>query len=283
MNHKTIIVTGANSGKGMATVERLAALGHTVVMATYSQEKGVTAQRQILKKVPKADIPIMTVNLDNPVSINEFVKQFEVKFQNLEVLINNAGIFREEKIVNTIGIDKVFMVNVIAPIMLSLKFKNLLMKSKPARIINLGSIGEKYGTVDIDNLNGEKEYEGNIIYNQSKRALVSLSYKLAKEFADTGISVNTLHPGTLKSDRIDEPLEISWFDRLVEKLMKPITMQTDSGVDTTVYLAVSPDVEDITGRYFSGMSLSDSSKSSHDENLQNELWDYVMKIIKPYL
>ncbi|MCA9386966.1 SDR family NAD(P)-dependent oxidoreductase, partial [Candidatus Dojkabacteria bacterium] len=260
-----------------------AALGHTVVMATYSQEKGAEARSLIMKKVPKADIPIMTVNLDDPLSIKDFVREFENKFQNLDVLINNAGIFRDERIENTIGIDKVFMVNVIAPIMLSLLFKNLLEKSKPSRIINLGSIGEKYGTVDIGNLNGEKSYEGNIIYNQSKRALVSLSYRLAKEFYETGITVNALHPGTLKSDRIDEPLEISWFDRFIERLMKPITMQTDVGVDTTVYLAVSPDVEKVTGRYFCGMSLSDSSRDSHDEHLQNELWKYVMKIIKPYI
>lgn len=283
MSHKTIIVTGANSGKGLATVEKLAALGHTVVMATYSQEKGQYARDKILKKIPKADVPIMIVNLDDPLSIKEFVKQFESKFSKLDVLINNAGIYRDEHIVNTIGIDKVFMVNVVAPIMLSLLFRNILKKTDFSRIINLGSIGEKYGVVDIDNLNGEKQYEGNMIYNQSKRALVSLTYKLADEFKDDGITVNALHPGTLKSDRIDEPFEISWFDRFVEKLMKPITMQTDVGVDTTIYLAVSPDVENITGRYFSSMSLSDSSKDSHDPELQQKLWAYVMEIIKPYI
>ncbi len=283
METKTIIVTGANSGKGKVTTEKLAEQGHEVIMACYSIDKAQEAKKDILHKFPKAKLPILIVNLDDPESILRFSDQVYNEFEGVDVLINNAGIYRENRVLNTIEIDKVFMVNVIGPVMLSLLLFNALKEKAPSRIINLGSIGEKYARIDLDNLNSEKYYSGNQIYNQSKRALVMLTYKLAEIFKPYSISVNSMHPGTLKTDRITEEYQPGFIDKVLEILFKPITKKSDLGVDTSIFLATAADVEHVTGRYFSNMHISESSRESYDKRIQEDLWEYVLNVIQKYL
>ncbi len=175
------------------------------------------------------------------------------------------------------------MVNAIGPVMISLLLLESLKQKAPSRIVNLGSIGEKYGVIDLENLNSEKMYSGNMIYNQSKRALVMLSYKLSEVYKPINISVNILHPGTLKTDRIKEKYKPGFWEKFLELLMMPITKKTDLGVDTTVLLATAGDVEHVTGRYFSNMHISESSNESYNKDLQEALWNYVIRAIDQYL
>jgi NAD(P)-dependent dehydrogenase (short-subunit alcohol dehydrogenase family) len=283
METKRIIVTGANSGKGKETTLKLVKLGHEVIMACYSLEKAEEAKREIIQKVPKAKLDIRIVNLDDPESILHFSDQIYNEYDGVDVLVNNAGIYRKQRVLNTIGIDKVFMVNVIGPVMLSLLLYEALKAKAPSRIINLGSIGEKYAYVDFSNLNSQNSYSSNVIYNQSKRALIMLSYKLSELFKPHNISVNSLHPGTLKSDRIEEEFEPTFWEKILESVFKPLTKKSGLGVDTSIYLATATDVEHVTGRYFSNMHISESSRESYDKTTQEQLWDYVISIIGDYL
>ena len=188
----------------------------------------------------------------------------------------------KKRVLNKIGIDKVFMVNSVAPIMMSLLLFNILKNQAPARVINLGSIGEKYASIDFNNLNSEKIYTGNTVYNQSKRSIVMLTYKLSELFSPFGITVNCLSPETFKSDRINEEYRSSFLDNFLEAIFRPITKKS-AEMDTTVFLAVDQSVKNITGKYFCDMHLSESSKESHDKIIQERLWEYITSIVYNYL
>ena len=186
------------------------------------------------------------------------------------MLINNAGVFENEKIFTSDGYEMTFGVNHLAHFLLTILLLDLIKSSAPSRIINVSSMAHSGNEFDLENLNSEKSFSSYNAYAISKAANILFTYKLAKDLEGTGVTVNALHPGVIST-------------KLLHKGWGIGGASLESGAATSVYLASSDEVEGVTGKYFSNKRRSRSSSLTHDEELQQKLWDISYKMVEKFL
>ncbi|MFQ5793638.1 MAG: SDR family oxidoreductase [Candidatus Bipolaricaulia bacterium] len=243
MQGKTRIVTGANSGIGKATALGLAKLGVTVVMVCRNPRKGEAAMAEIKAQSGNESVDLMIADLSSQQSIRQLVADFTDRYQRLHVLINNAGLHLSRRFVTADGIETTFAVNHLASFLLTNLLLDVLKASAPARIVNVTSSAHSR-TMDFDNLQGEKQYNGMQTYTQSKLANILFTYELARRLEGTGVTVNCLHPGTVRSG-LQRNLP------RIFRLLRLFFATPEKGAETSIYLASSPEVEGVSGKYFS--------------------------------
>lgn len=271
MENKVILITGANSGIGKATATALAEMGAHLVMMSRDLEKGETARQEVVRISKNNQVDLMQCDLASMASIRKFATGFLGTYQRLDVLINNAGIFVDKRMETTDGFEYQIGVNHLGHFLLTQLLLNLLKKSSPARIINVTSGAHFGGKIDFNDLQLCRSYSGWKAYSQSKLANILFTYELARKLSGTGVTVNCVHPGFV-STRFA-------FNRDTEKpnwmmsLMKPFTIQPAEGAETSVYLAASPEVEGVTGKYFAKRKEKASSRASYDLVVAEKLWN----------
>jgi NAD(P)-dependent dehydrogenase (short-subunit alcohol dehydrogenase family) len=265
MASKICIVTGSNSGIGKATALGLAESGATVVMVCRDLERGEAAKKEIQEKTSNTSIDLMICNLSSQQQIREFVKNFKDKYQNLHILINNAGVLPSRRTLTKDGIEMQFATNYLAPFLLTNLLLDVLKASAPARIIN------SRATINFDDLQSEKKYGAWKAYGVSKLALVMFTYQLAKRLEGTGVTVNNVHPGVVRT-RLGR--DLPWYMRWGVIFFKSPT----KGAQTSLYLATSPEVEGVTGKYFANKKEVKSSKESYNEVTAEKLWQISVKL-----
>jgi NAD(P)-dependent dehydrogenase (short-subunit alcohol dehydrogenase family) len=269
MKGKTCMITGANSGIGKATAIGLAKMGATIVMICRNRERGEQALEEIKGKCKNGSLDLMIADLSSQKTIHKFVKEFKVKYQFLHVLINNAGVNLSKRILTEEGIETTLAVNYLAPFLLSNLLLNTLQASKPARIVNVAS-SVQAKKIDFENLNGEKHYRQLNAYSQSKLAVILFTYEFARRIDGNGVTVNCLHPGYVKTKMIRNFRKfVKYFYHLIGLFMKT----PKRGAKTPIYLASSPDLDGVNGKYFKNRKEADSVKVSYDEELAKRLWD----------
>ena len=280
MEGKICLITGSNSGIGKATALGLAKKGATVVMACRNRERGEKALNEIKRKSGNDKILLMIVDLSSQKSIHQFAKNFKKKFSRLHVLINNAGVhlFKREETVD--GFEMNFAVNYLAPFLLTNLLLDTIKESTPARIINVSSRYHIYATLDFDDLQSKKSYRfsyrtGADAYCKSKLALTIFTYELAKRLDGIGVTVNCLCPGVVRTNLIKEkpPLPI----RVLSNLF--IHQKTsEEGAETSIYLASSPDVEGVTGKFFIDKKEVPRYQKCYDKRVAQHLWKISEKL-----
>lgn len=271
MESKIILITGANSGIGKATATALAEMGAHVVMVSRDLVEGEKARQEVIRVSKNNQIDLMQCDLASMVSIRKFASDFIAKYPRLDVLINNAGIFADKRMETADGFEYQIGVNHLGPFLLTQLLLDLLKKSLPARIINVASGAHFGGKIDFDDMQMKHNYSGWKSYSQSKLANVLFTYELAHRLSGTGVTVNCLHPGFVNTrfafNRESE--KPNWMI----KLMKPFTIQPAEGAETSVYLAASPEVESVTGKYFAKRKEKASSRASYDLVIAEKLWN----------
>lgn len=276
MENNIILITGANSGIGKATATALAEMGAHVVMVSRDLVKGEKARQEVIRVSKNNQIDLMQCDLASMVSIRKFASEFIAKYPRLDVLINNAGIFADKRMETADGFEYQIGVNHLGPFLLTQLLLDLLKKSAPARIINVSSGAHVGGKIDFDDLNLQHKYSAWKSYSQSKLANVLCTYELAHRLSGTGVTVNCLHPGFVNTrfafNRESE--KPNWMI----KLMKPFTIQPAEGAETSVYLAASPEVDAVTGKYFAKRKEKASSKASYDLVVAEKLWNLSMAL-----
>ena len=180
MKGKICVITGANSGIGKATAIGLAEMGATIVMVCRSKNRGERAQQEIKDITNNDSVDLMLADLSSQKSIQQFVSDFKGKYQNLHVLVNNAGVNLSKRILTEDGIETTFAVNYLAPFLLSNLLLETLEASKPARIVNVASSIQSK-SIEFDNINGEKHYRQLKAYGMSKLAEYYLPMSLPEE------------------------------------------------------------------------------------------------------
>jgi NAD(P)-dependent dehydrogenase (short-subunit alcohol dehydrogenase family) len=275
MKDKVVLVTGANSGIGKAASLALAKMGATIVMVARNKERGEAARSEIIKESQNDSVDLLIADLSSLESVRELVTEFQRKYSQLHVLINNAGLFNQRRHVTMDGYEDTFATNYLAPFLLTNLQLDLLKASTPSRIINVSSVGHYNGHINFDDLNLEKEYGGWKAYGQSKLALVLFTHELAKKLQGTGVTVNAVHPGTVATNIWSRPFGPVGFIMALPKLFM---ISPERGAETIVYLASSHDAKDFNGEYLEKLRVKRSSDESYNEEIAQRLWDASAKL-----
>lgn len=270
MDNKICIVTGANAGIGKATTEGLAKAGATVVMMCRQTDTGQAALDDIQKKTGSDKLHLIQVNLASFDEIRAAAKTFLDRFDRLDVLINNAAVVPSKRELTQDGIEKQFGVNHLAPFLLTLLLIDRLKQSTPSRIVNVSSTLHHSATIDFDDLQAERSYGALRVYGQSKLANVLFTYELARRLEGTGVTVNAVHPGGVRT-QLGRHAPI-WLKPLL-LLASALMIGPEKGAKTSLYVATAPELEDTTGKYFAKSRVAPSSKESHDEAVAKRLWE----------
>lgn len=267
MAGRVCIVTGANSGIGLPTAEGLLRLGATVVLACRDREKGEAARAEIVRRIPGAQSEVLHLDLASLDSVRAFAREFQSRHAKLDVLVNNAGVYTRRRHVSSDGLELQFQVNYLGPFLLTNLLLDALRASAPSRIVNVSSQAHQGAKMNFEDLQGERRYSGFDAYNQSKLALVLFTYELAKRLEGTEVTVNVVHPGVIRTNlgRGEYPRA---FDVIRLFLKGP-----EKGARTSLYVATSPALESVTGKYFAKSAEARSSPVSHDAAAAQRLWD----------
>ncbi len=270
MRGRVCLVTGATSGIGAETAMQLARRGATVIVAGRSVEKSAAAVAQIKAKTGSAAVEYMLADLSSQKEVRGLAQQFKSKYSRLDVLVNNAGglwMLRQETVD---GIEMTFAVNHLGYFLLTHLLLDTLIASAPARIVNVSSALHRQAQMNFDDLQGKRSYNPLNAYNQSKLANVLFTYELARRLDGTGVTANALHPGGVRTNLVARNGGLfKWF---VQPLFNLQAISVEQGARTSVYLASSPEVEGITGKYFGKCQEWRSSPDSYDEAAQKRLW-----------
>jgi NAD(P)-dependent dehydrogenase (short-subunit alcohol dehydrogenase family) len=265
MKNKTILVTGSTDGIGKQTALDLARTGATVILHGRSIDRCKAAQAEIQRLTGNADVQFVTADLALLADVRRLAETVKEKFPQLNVLINNAGVFMNERKLTMDGFEMTFAVNHLAPFLLTHLLLDVLKANAPARIVTVSSMAHQRGGVDFKNLQAEKRFDGYAAYSLSKLANVLFTVELAERLNGTSITANSLHPGVITTKLLAAGFNMSGAS-LAE------------GAETSVYLATSLEVDGVTGKYFVKKKISSPSPLSHDEKLLKEFWTVSEKL-----
>lgn len=274
LTNKIAIVTGANSGMGMATSAALSDMGATVIMLCRSQTRGQTAFDE-LSKTTGRKLELMLCDLGNFDSIRNFAKKFTEKYSSLDILVNNAGFISLDRRTTTNGLEMQFGVNHIGHFLLT----NLLLPSmrEGSRIVNVASGAHKVGKIHFDDINLTRNFNVIKAYSQSKLANVLFTREMAARLKDKNITVNCCHPGAVATNMgVDRE---TGFGKFITGLLKPFFQTPAQGASTAIFLASDESVKDISGEYFYKCKIAKSSARSKDMELAKKLYEFSWELI----
>ena len=270
MKDKICIVTGATSGIGLVTAQMLAQQGATVIAVGRNPEKGTAIVVRIQQETGNPAVEFMLADLSVQAQVRRFVQEFKRRYSRLDVLINNAGGFFMKRQLSTDGIELTFALNHLGVFLLTNLLLDTLKASAPSRIVNVSSDAHKKAQINFKDLGLERKYNGMQAYGQSKLAVVLFTYELARRLEGTQITVNALHPGFVATNIGQNN---GGLMKLFAPLIKLVAMSPKEGAETSIYLASSPDVVGVTGKYFDKEKVVVSSPASYDETAARRLWE----------
>ncbi|TFE00763.1 SDR family oxidoreductase [Jeotgalibacillus sp. R-1-5s-1] len=269
---KVALVTGANSGMGLATTVELVKKGYHVVMMCRNTRRGKVAWISAKEKTRSEELTLMYGDLGSLESIREFAAEFKKKFSRLDVLVNNAGVVAVKRQLTDDGFESHLGVNHLGHFLLTNLLLDELKAADQGRVVTVSSGAHKWGRIDFDDPHFEKGYSVAKAYGRSKLANILFTKALAKRLEGTNVTANAVHPGAVSTNLgVNRKTE---FGRGVHKVLKPFFQSAEEGAETTVYLASSPEVEYVTGKYFYKMKEVDVSKDAENEWLAEELWGW---------
>lgn len=274
MRGKTVLITGGNSGIGRHTAIGLARMGARVVFTSRNLRKGDVARAEIREAANTKLVDYMELDLASFASIEKFAKQFLAKYERLDVLLLNAGLILDRRSNTAEGFESTFGVNHLGHFLLTQLLRERILASAPARILVVASDVHKTvrDGLDFEDLMCERGYAALKAYSRSKLANILFANVLAQQLEGTGVTVNALHPGAVRSgfgasDDLQGPLA-----RVVMAVARPFMLSSERGAATSIYLASSPEVEGKTGGYYHRSKLTSTSAAARDDAAAQRLW-----------
>ena len=274
MQGKVCLVTGATLGIGKETALGLARMGAHVVVAGRDAARTRDTAAAIAAQSGNSQIDFLVADLSSQAEVRRLAQEFRDKYPRLDVLLNNAGAIFTKREMTVDGFERTWALNHLAEFLLTQLLRDRLEASAPARIVNVASGAHMSGAIDFDNLQGERKFSGIGAYSQSKLANILFTYALARRLVGKGVTANCLHPGVVATGfGHNTPGLIN----TLLGLARPFLMTAEKGAATSIYLASSPDVADVSGKYFAKCAPVASSKQSIDVALQEKLWELSVR------
>lgn len=276
---KICLVTGANSGIGKEIAIGLAKSGAHVIIVCRSLHKGQAALEEIKAAADSTSVDLLIADLSSQTEIRSLAKTICERYPALHVLVNNAGVVLAKKMLSVDGIEMTLATNCLGPLLLTLSLQNLLEKSAPSRVINISSASHKWVKVDLTDLQYEnRKYHFMKVYAQSKLVVNMMTFKLAQKFAGTGVVVNCIHPGAVRT-ALGSGNAQGVVLKFIDKLIKFFFLTPKQAAKPIIDLAISPQWEKVTGEYFERGKPAKSSVDTHDKALAERVWEINTKLV----
>ncbi|KAK9412647.1 dehydrogenase/reductase SDR family member 13-like [Crotalus adamanteus] len=273
---KTVLITGANTGIGKATAVDLARRGARVILACRDKARGESAVCDIRRESGNSEVILMILDLANLNSVRAFAQTFLKLEPRLDILINNAGVFKDGQ--TTDGFDLGFQVNHLAHFLLTHLLLDRLKRCAPSRVVIVSSCWHLYGKIDFRTIHKlvEGMKKGTLSYCNSKLANILHMLELANRLEGTNVTCYVVHPGVVKT-------EISryhprWLSGSIW-LVKLFIRDSDSGAQTTIYCATEEGIERLSGRYFVDCQPKVPSPQARDDQLAKKLWEFSERLL----
>jgi NAD(P)-dependent dehydrogenase (short-subunit alcohol dehydrogenase family) len=280
MQGKVVVITGSNIGIGLETAVGVASEGATTVLACRNQAKAATAAAEVTSRSGNDDVHVASLDLSDLASVQQAAADILSRWDRLDVLVNNAGGTWSERAVTAQGFEQTFGVNHLGHFLLTLLVLDRLKTSAPARVVNLTSVGHHmaYKGMRFEDLQSEQGYAAMEAYGRSKLANILFTRELATRLAGSGVTVNAVHPGPVRSGfGMDGDLKgiMGWGN----KVIRPFEISAASGARTSLHLATSPSVEGKTGMYWVRRQPGHMSKQARSDEQATRLWDESEKLL----
>jgi NAD(P)-dependent dehydrogenase (short-subunit alcohol dehydrogenase family) len=270
MAGKTCLVTGATSGIGRVTAAALAGQGAELVVAGRNRQKAEETVGWIKSETGNPNVGYLLADFADLEQVRALAAAFRERYSRLDVLINNAGAFFNSRQATPYGAEMTFLVNHLAPFLLTNLLLEELRRSAPARIVNVSSDGYKQATLDLDDLEMTNGFFGMKAYSRSKLANILVTFELARRLEDSGVTANALHPGHVATNIFRTPFP--FIGPVLKWVIGLFALSPQEGADNSIYLATSPDVGGITGRYFVKREPVETTPLTMDRELAAKLW-----------
>jgi NAD(P)-dependent dehydrogenase (short-subunit alcohol dehydrogenase family) len=269
MQGKVCLVTGATSGIGLVTAQALAQQGATVVVVGRQAERGVATVRRMVQETGNPRVELLLADLSVQAQVRQLAAEVQQRFTRLDVLVNNAGALFMQRNQSLDGIEMTFALNHLGYFLLTSLLLDTLKASAPARVVNVSSNAHRSGAMDFADPQGQRRYSGWRAYCQSKLANLLFTYELARRLEGTGVTVNAVHPGFVATGFGRNNRGVFGLGIRIAQLT---ALSPQQGAETLIYLATSPEVEGVTGKYFVKQRPVASSRASYDQAAAQRLW-----------
>ena len=274
---KTILVTGASRGIGFEASVELARQGHRIVMVGRDQARTDAAVAEARERSGSNDVSRLLCDFSSQQEIRSLAANVLTEYDRLDVLVNNAGGVNRTRRVTEDGIEATFAVNHLGYFLLTNLLLDLLVRSAPARVVTVASVGHRQGTMDFDDIGFERGYGLMKAYARSKLANVLFAAELSRRVSGKGVTSNSLHPGAVDTNiwsgapRMAQPF--------IALLMRPFFISARQGGAFIVRLAVDPALDGVTGKYFEKGVESKPAALARDGALASRLWDESARLV----
>ncbi len=278
MKNKNILITGATAGIGLETAKALAKQGANVYIHGRNKEKAQKAVDEVIAYSGNKNVDFFIADLSSQKEVRKLADEVKAKLDRLDVLINNAGGVFQKRQLSVDGIEMTFANNHLSYFLLTHLLLDLLKKSANSRIVNVASHSHYSGKFDFEDMKMERSYNIMKAYERSKLGNVLFTMELAERLKGTGVTVNALHPGVVKTGiagkNTGKLVVLAW--KLFELYQGAIS--AEDGAKTSIYLASSPEVEGESGKYYDLCKHKWQSRYSQTEGLKEKVWELSAKL-----
>ncbi|MBX3015158.1 MAG: SDR family oxidoreductase [Caldilineaceae bacterium] len=270
LSEKICLITGATSGIGREAAQVLAQQGMKVVIVGRNEQKTAATVKAIQEQSGNANVTYLLADFADQSSTRKLAAEFLVRYDRLDVLINNAGAFYATRQADAAGNELTLAVNHLGYFLLTNLLLERLRASTPARIVNVASDAHQWGKLDFTDIPMERGYGGMKAYARSKLANILFTFELARRLEGTGVTVNTLHPGFVATNFGANNLGVA--GPLLKWLINRFAISAAEGAKTMIYLATDPTVATETGKYFVKSKAIQAAPAAYDQAVAQRLW-----------
>jgi NAD(P)-dependent dehydrogenase (short-subunit alcohol dehydrogenase family) len=270
MGGKTVLITGGTSGIGKATAVAMAAMGADVVITGRNAERGEAAVEELEGQSTGGAVELILADLFLQSEVRRLAETVLERHDRLDVLANNAGLVQSKRTETPDGIETTLAINHLAPFLLTNLLLDRLKESAPGRVITTSSEAQRWGSMDFGDLQSRRRYRGFPVYGMTKLANIMFTYELAERLKGTGVTANCLHPGGVGTNfgkNNGGPMALFF------RAFKPFMRSPEQGADTLIWLASSPEIDGVSGKYFSDRKEIEAKEIAYDPDARRRLWE----------